>query len=352
MATWAPLVPFAKTRAQIDDGVLGLLLLCLGAGSIAAMPLAGALTAKLGCRFVITASTLTMGLALPFLATSSNVPGLVASLLMFGAGVGALDVSMNVQAIIVERASGTTMMSGFHGMFSLGGIFGAAGVAMLLAAGLVPVAAVTVVLILIALALAVSIRFLLPYGSDSEGPLFAIPHGIVLFFGIVCFIVFMMEGSVLDWSAVFLSSHHGMATERAGLGYAAFASTMTIGRLTGDWIVQHLGRSKVVMFGSLCAALGVAITLIPFWPLALVGYALVGAGCSNIVPVMFSAVGRQTVMPENVAVPAITTLGYAGILTGPAAIGLISHLSSLPVAFVIMLALLLGVAVSGRLIRL
>lgn len=352
MATWAPLVPYAKARAQIDDGMLGLLLLCLGAGSLVAMPLSGALTARLGCRWVITVSTLVVGLTLPLLALVSSLPGLMLSLLVFGAGVGALDVSINVQAVLVEKASGKTMMSGFHGLFSLGGIVGAAGVAELLAAGLTPGAAVAVVLVVIALALAAAFASLLPYGSNSDGPLFAMPRGVVLLIGLVCFVVFMMEGSVLDWSAVFLTSHHGMATERAGLGYAAFACTMTVGRLTGDWIVQRLGNFKVVLLGSLCAAAGVAVTLIPIWPVALLGYALVGVGCSNIVPVMFSAVGRQTVMPENVAVPAISTLGYAGILAGPAAIGLITHVSSLSVAFAIMIVLLFGVAASGRYIRL
>lgn len=351
MATWAPLVPFAKARAQMNDGMLGLLLLCLGAGSIIAMPLAGALAAKLGCRTVITASALVAALALPLLTSLSSLPGLMASLMMFGAGLGALDVSMNIHAIIVERASGRMMMSGFHGLFSLGGIVGAAGVATLLAAGLTPIAAVMGVLGLIAVALATSVPFLLPYGSAGDGPPFAIPRGVVLGFGLICFIVFMMEGAVLDWSAIFLSSHHGMAPERAGLGYAAFACTMTLGRLTGDRIVQRLGGAKVVLLGGLCAAAGVLVTLAPFWPVALGGYALIGAGCSNIVPVMFSAAGRQTVMPENVAVPAITTLGYAGILVGPAAIGFIAQLSSLSTAFVMMTVLLIGVAVSGRLIR-
>ncbi len=216
MAAWAPLVPFAKARAQIDDGMLGLLLLCLGAGSIVAMPLAGALSAKLGCRVVITASSILLAVALPFLATLSNLPGLMISLLAFGAGVGSLDVSMNVQAVIVERASGKTMMSGFHGMFSLGGIVGAAGVTMLLGLGVSPLLAVVVVLILIALAIIASVRDLLPYGSSSDGPLFAVPHGIVLLIGIVCFIVFMTEGAMLDWSAVFLISHHGMAPAQPG----------------------------------------------------------------------------------------------------------------------------------------
>ena len=353
MAAWAPLVPFAKARAQIEDGMLGLLLLCLGAGSIVAMPLAGALTAKLGCRAVIVVSPAMVCLTLPLLASLSSLPLLMFSLLVFGAGIGALDVSMNVQAIIVERASGRTMMSGFHGLFSLGGIVGASGVAALLGAGITPIAAIIGIVIVAIVSLLIAIATLLPYGSQSDGPLFAIPHGVVLIIGIVCFIVFMTEGAVLDWSAVFLSTAHKMEPSHAGYGYAAFAFTMTIGRLTGDLIVRKLGPVKVVVLGGICAAAGVAIaTLGPSWQVALAGYALVGVGCSNIVPVMFSAAGRQTVMPENVAVPAITTLGYAGILVGPAAIGFISHLSNLSAAFLLMTVFLLAVAASVRLLKL
>jgi predicted MFS family arabinose efflux permease len=352
MAAWAPLVPFAKARANIDDGLLGLLLLCLGAGSVVAMPLAGALAARFGCRLVIALSTGLICLTLPFLATVSVLPQLVASLLIFGAGVGCLDVSMNIQAVIVERASGQTMMSGFHGLFSLGGIAGAAGLTVLLGAGASPLTAVLCVIAGMAVALALSASHLLPYGSKTEGPTFALPHGPVLFIGVLCFILFLTEGALLDWSAVFLTSVRGMDASQAGFGYAAFALTMTTGRLTGDRVVRRVGPIRIVIFGALCAAAGVALaTLISYWQVALLGYALVGLGCSNIVPVLFSSVGRQTIMPENVAIPAITTLGYAGILVGPAAIGFVSHSTNLQTAFMILALLLLGVAASGRLLR-
>lgn len=352
MAAWAPLVPYAKARAHLDDGMLGLLLLCLGAGSVVAMPLAGALCARFGCRLVIVISTALLILSIPLLATLSFFPFLIAALLVFGAGMGALDVSMNVQAIIVERASGRSMMSGFHGLFSLGGIVGAAGVTGLLGSGFSPLASAMSVVILIIIALVWSTPALLPYGSKSDGPPFALPHGIVLFIGMICFIVFLTEGAVLDWSAVVLSSIHHMDTAHAGLGYAAFALTMTIGRLTGDKIVQRLGGVNVTLLGGLCAAVGTLIaTLGPSWQVALVGYALVGAGCSNIVPVMFTSVGRQKTMPESVAVPAITTLGYAGILVGPAAIGFISHLTNLSIAFVLVAILLVAVSASARFLR-
>jgi len=157
---------------------------------------------------------------------------------------------------------------------------------------------------------------------------------------------------MLDWSAVFLTSVRGVDPSQAGLGYTAFAATMTLGRLTGDWIVPRLGHQRVILFGGLLAGGGLALaTLVPHWFAGLAGYALVGAGCSNIVPVLYTAVGRQKTMPENVAVPAISTLGYAGILAGPAVIGFAAHATSLSVAFLGLAGLLVAVALSGRFLR-
>lgn len=352
IAAWAPLVPYAKARAQLDEGTLGLLLLCLGVGSIIAMPAAGALASRFGCRRVLTGGTILICLALPLLATVSSIPLLMAALFLFGAGLGAVDSTVNLQAVIVERASGKTMMSGFHGLFSLGGIVGAAGVSGLLGLGLSPLAAILVVVVIIVLALLKAGPHLLPYGSESSGPAFAIPHGVVLFIGCLCFIVFLAEGAVLDWSAVFLSAERGLDEAYAGLGYAAFALTMTAGRLTGDAIVRRLGATRVIVIGGALAAAGMLLaTLLPAWETALVGYALVGAGCSNIVPVLYTAVGKQTVMPEHIAVPAITTLGYAGILAGPAVIGFIAHGSSLSTAFVLVAVLLAAVSISGKILK-
>ena len=348
-SAWAALVPFAKARAEVSDGMLGLLLLGLGIGSIVTMPIAGACAARFGCRRVMIAASLVVAAALPFLATLSALPALVAALMVFGAGIGAMDVAINIQAIIVERASGRSMMSGFHGLFSLGGIAGAGGMAALLSAGASPLAAVLCVSLGIAVALAASAAHLLPYGARSEGPAFAMPRGIVLFIGALCFVLFLAEGAVLDWSAVFLTSVRGVAASHAGLGYAAFAATMTAGRLAGDRIVDRLGRQRVVLVGGLCAAAGFVVAVaVRSWEATLGGYALVGVGCANIVPVLFSAVGRQDVMPENVAVPAITTLGYAGILVGPAGIGFVAHLTTLPAAFLILAAMLVAVALSSR----
>lgn len=352
LAAWAPLVPYAKARAGLDEATLGLLLLCLGAGSILAMPIAGILATRFGCRRVLIGGTLLICLALPLLATASSLALLIATLFVFGAGLGAVDSTVNLQAVIVERASGRNMMSGFHGLFSVGGIAGAAGVSALLALGLSPLWAIVVVIVLILAALLKAAPHLLAYGSESTGPAFAVPHGVVLFIGLLCFTVFLAEGAMLDWSAVFLTTEKNIGEAYAGLGYAAFALTMTAGRLMGDTIVKRLGARRVIVLGGMFAAAGMALaTLGTGWEVALLGYALVGVGCSNIVPVLYTAVGKQTVMPENIAVPAITTLGYAGILAGPAAIGFIAHASSLSIAFLLITAMLLAVAISGRILR-
>jgi MFS family permease len=352
MAAWAPLVPFAKERLGIQEGALGTLLLCLGAGSIIAMPLAGILTSRLGCRRVLILSVLVVCATLPLLAQVSSIAWLGLAIFFFGAGIGSLDCAMNIQAIILERARGRTMMSGFHGLFSLGGVVGAGGVSGLLSLGMSPWNATLIVAAVIVVLLALSAPYFLPYGGRSGGPAFALAKGVVLFIGVLCFILFLTEGAMLDWSAVFLADVRGMSPAHAGLGYAAFAATMTVGRLTGDRFVRRVGPKVTVIGGSLLAAAGLALaTLIASWPAALLGYALVGVGCSNIVPVMFSLAGKQNEMPESIAVPAITTMGYAGVLLGPALIGFVAHATNLATALLILSVMLLGVAASARMLK-
>ncbi|WP_318388288.1 MFS transporter [Enterobacter sp.] len=351
-AAWAALVPFAKYNTGVSDGTLGLLLLCLGGGALVAMPLTGMLTARFGCRRVMVVSVLIFSAILPLLAVTSDARLLALALLLFGIGVGTTDCAMNVQAIIVEKASPRPLMSGFHGFYSVGGIAGAGAMSGMMSLGLSASAASLATTIIVLLLLMLCVRGFLTYANPQEGPAFAVPHGIVLLLGAVCFIVFLAEGAVLDWSAVYLTEYRGLSEARGGLGFACFAATMTLGRLTGDHIVARLGQQRVVFTGALVAAAGILLTVWGgSWELALVGYALVGMGCANIVPVMFSAIGRQTAMPQVLAVPAVTTLGYMGVLAGPASIGGIAHHSSLAVAFIVVAIAMLAVATVSKLIR-
>jgi MFS family permease len=307
---------------------------------------------RFGCRRVMVLAAVVVCVTLPLLSRVSTAPWLALALLVFGAAVGVLDCAMNIQAVMLERLTRRPMMSGFHGLFSLGGVVGAGGMSGLLSFGAHPWEASLVVATLLALLLGRVSPHFLPKESTLEergGPLFARPRGVVLHIGVACFILFLVEGSVLDWSGVFLADVGGMASSVAGLGYAAFAAAMTIGRLTGDRLVCGAGAQTVVVAGAFLAALGLtATTFVAWWPVVLLGYAMVGAGCANIVPVLFSWAGQQREMPKSLAVPAITTMGYAGVLIGPAMIGFVAHGTNLTVAWLVLAAALLGVAMSAR----
>lgn len=352
MSAWAPLVPFAKERLALGEADLGLLLLCLGAGSLMAMPVTGLLASRFGCRVVVLVSGAFVCLVLPGLAMAPTPMLLGATLFAFGAALGTLDVAMNVQAVIVERESGGALMSGFHGLFSVGGFIGAGLMALMLWAGMTPVGASVAVSSLVALSLLAGAPHLLrePDAGEGHGSMFVVPHGAVIFIGVLCFLCFLAEGAILDWSALLLTSEQGMDATRAGLGYAAFAAAMTVGRLTGDRVVSRLGGKRVLLLGGLCSAAGFFVAVLaPSAPLALVGFLLVGLGASNVVPILFTAAGNQSAMPAGLAIGAITTLGYAGILAGPAVIGFVAHAVSLNLAFAGLGGAMLVIAASARL---
>lgn len=354
MSAWAPLIPFVKERLIIGESTLGLLILCFGVGSLIAMPLTGLLVNRYGCRRVITTSLFLMCVSLVCLAISPGITGMAFNLLIFGMMLGGTDVAMNMQAVVVEKASGRSMMSGFHGFYSLGGIFGAVVMSALLWLGLSPFHSLISLATVLLLMLAYCAKDLLPKGnsantSGERDPFFVLPRGKVLLIGSLCFIAFLSEGAVLDWGAVFLTSIREIDPIHAGLGYACFSVAMTIGRFTGDKIVNALGGTRIVLWGGLCAALGfLLVVFIPFSAATFIGFTLVGVGASNIVPVLFTAAGNQNSMPMSLAIAAVVSMGYAGLLVGPAAIGFIAELSSLNVSFVVVALGLIALAACAK----
>jgi len=355
MSAWAPMVPYAKARLGLDDAQLGLALLVFGGGSMLSMPFVGWLAHKLGNRTLIVASGLLMCLALPALALASSIAMLVTALFYFGVMLGAVDVAMNAHAVDVERLDGGRLMSGFHGLFSVGGLTGAAVVSGLLAVGLpLPIAATLIAVVLLSLVLWLR-RDLLdnaPLATETEKNTFGMPHALAWLLGLMCFASFLAEGAMLDWSAVFLRDFRGFAAASAGFGYACFSVAMALGRLTGDRLIARFGPVWAVRTG---AALAVAGFLVVAWApgafAALGGFVLIGLGASNIVPVMFSAAGRLPGTPPAIAIATATTLGYAGLLSGPALIGFVAHASSLPVAFAAVAGLLVLVGLSARIVQ-
>jgi predicted MFS family arabinose efflux permease len=344
VSCWAPLVPYAKDRLAVDERVLGILLLCLGIGSLLAMFFTGMLSSKFGTRPVILVSGFGLAAVLPWLAIASTPFTMGVTLLLFGATLGSLDVAMNIHAVEVERNVGRPLLSGFHGLYSLGGFAGAAFVTLLLSAGLGPLQCVLIGSVLMILALFASWPRLLRTKTADGEPHFAWPRGVVLVIAALAAIMFLAEGALLDWSALLITGMGLVDVEQGGTGYMLFSIAMTLGRFSGDSLTARLGDRAITLWGSLVAIAGFMLLLVaPVLAVAMAACILIGLGAANVVPVLFRRAGSQNVMPPSLAIAAITTAGYAGILLGPAAIGFVADHIGLTLAFWMIPVLLLSV---------
>ena len=348
-ASWAPLVPVLRERLAIGDDLLGVLLLCIGIGSLLVMPVAGVLAERIGCRRVLIVSAVIYAASLLSICFVSSFWMAVPVIFFFGSLMGCVDVVMNIAAVIVEQGIGLRIMSGMHGFWSLGGFVGAGlyGVWVGLA-GLTAFQSTLIAAVLMLALTAVFGRHLIPYGGGGGGSLIAIPRGIVAFVGVTAFIAFLSEGAVMDWSGVYLTTVRGMDLSLAGMGFSVFSGAMLLMRFLGDHVIQRVGQFPVAVGGALLAFVGILLVMFaPLNTLLYLGFFAIGIGSANIVPVFFSLMGRQSVMPVGTAVSAVSTMGYLGILAGPAAIGFVSAQTNLMTAFGMIAALCIVQALVG-----
>ncbi|MFV0678141.1 MFS transporter [Variovorax sp. tm] len=351
MACWAPLVPLARDRLMIGESVLGTLLLCLGLGSVSSMLAAGALSTRYGTKALIVGGGLGMAAIVPFLALASTPLTLGMALGGFGACLGSLDVAMNINALDVERRAQRPLMSGFHALYSVGGFAGSAFMTALLSSNAVPWAATLIAAALMCGALLVTVRHLSETTRSEHGPLFAFPRKIVLLIAALAGVTFLVEGAMLDWSALLVVDTGLMDVRHAGTCFMLFSVAMTLGRLFGDRAVARLGDQLTLQLGGALSIVGFVVLLLTSVPaLALCGFMLIGLGISNVVPVLFRRAGQQQVMPAALAVSAVTTAGYAGVLLGPAMIGFAASWVGLSSAFWLLAILVLLLPVTARLV--
>ena len=349
VSCWAPLVPFAKARLAADEQMLGLLLLCLGIGSVVAMLFTGVLSTKFGTRPVILVSGVALALLLPTLVVSSTTVAMALSLFFFGAALGAIEVGMNIHAVEVERDAGRPLMSGFHALYSVGGFAGATFITTMLSLGATTLVSVLIAAAMMLLAVLACGPRLLRTKPSEDTPHFAVPRGVVALIAVLAAIMFLAEGALLDWGALLLTGRNLMDLEHGGTGYMMFAIAMTVGRFSGDALVARIGDRRALLWGGCVAIFGFAVLLLASFPaLALAGFVLIGLGAANIVPVLFRRAGSQTVMPAGLAVAIISTAGYAGILLGPAAIGFVANHIGLTNAFWMLPALVCLVPLTSR----
>ena len=352
-ASWALHIPYVQERLGLGEGVLGLALLSIGVGGLVMMPLTGALIARFGSRRVVEATAFVYCLLLPVIVTAPGLGALVIGLFGFGATGGAMDIAMNAQAVGVERRHERPILSSVHAMWSLGGLAGAGLGGLALWLGVSPrlhalvVAGLT---LLIALAAA---RALLPATVDvrDDAPLIALPRGSLFGLGVMGFFAFLAEGSIADWSAVYLRHELGTSAGMAGSGYAAHSLAMVAGRLLGDRLRGRFGPVVLVRASASLAAVGLGTALLIGHPVAaIVGFTAVGLGFANIVPVIFGAAGNQPGVASGTGLSAVATAAYLGLLAGPPLIGFVAEATTLPIGLGVVATVAALIAVqAGRL---
>lgn len=355
IGAWAVEVPRIKESLALSDTSLGFALFAFALGAIVAMPLAGQLAPRFGSGRATALLGAAFVLLLPLPACAPNIATLCAALLALGAANGALDVSMNGHASGIETRWHTPIMSSFHAAWSAGGLLGAAAGGLLLKSGVGVQGGLLVPAIFIAIliigAAALALRDVGPrVAAASSG--FVLPGGGVLKLALLAFLCMLMEGAIADWSAVYLRSALNQEASVAAIGYSAFALSMAACRIVGDVSVRRFGSSRVVALGGLIAVVGLALVLTrPTVLTACIGFAMVGVGLANIVPVIFSAAGRSTDTPA-VGVSMAATAGYAGFLIGPPLIGLGAGLLGLRAALcVLVMAALIVCLLGGKAVR-
>lgn len=332
IANWIARIPDVKQSLGLTEGTLGFVLLFMAAGALVAQPTAGWLIGRVGSRSITALMAIAFCLTIVLPGWATSVPLLMLALFILGACNGGLDVAMNAQAALVEQQYGRPIMSSFHGLWSVGGLAGAAIGGLAAARGIELGAHFLVVAVVAVAIVAIATRWLVADAGagGSHEPSFALPPRALLLMGVIAFCALFSEGAIGDWSAVYLRDTLGSDAGLAASGYAVFALLMAIGRLTGDWLTLRLGPTLLVRGGGALVTLGVALALLGGSPIAaIVGFGLVGAGISCVFPLILSAASRTPGVPPGTGIAAMATVGYTGFLVGPPLIGTAAEALSL-----------------------
>ncbi|WP_407984085.1 MFS transporter [Prescottella defluvii] len=344
---WVVHIPAIKTRTDIAHSTLGSLLLLLAVGAIAGMQLSGPLADRFGSRVMVAFGGTLLAAATigPGLASTAWQLGL--ALTVFGFGNGALDVSMNSQAVLLEREYRRPIMSAFHGMFSIGGVAGSVVGAVTIGAGWSPATTLAAASVLGVAVIAVCTPRLLPPSAHPSAEHHerrprASYSPRVLTMGAVAFTLMLAEGVANDWTTLQVKEHLGVSESVGALAFGAFSLTMTVGRFTADRVSSALGPVAVVRYGTLIAATGMGLVVVSPWlATTLLGWALFGLGLSGCVPQIFTAAGNLDSGSAGANMSRVVGMGYIGFLAGPATIGWLTQLVPLTIAMVVPLVCVL-----------
>jgi len=354
VGTFAARVPWLADHVGVGPGGLGIALLMPGIGALLAMPLSGRFVHRYDLRILVRVLILLWCAALLLPAWPTALAVLCLTLVVYGAAAGVADVAMNAQAVLVEQRYGRSVMSSFHGWWSVGGLAGSAVAALAARAGIdARINFLATAIVLAAIALAASVR-LLPHRPEPEldaPPAFALPSRAVLPIGLIGLCAVFAEGACLDWSAAYVRIllHHPAST--AALTVSIFSVSMAVARFAGDRVVRRFGSVTAVRLGGFCATAG-ALTVLLSHNVGLVvtGFGLLGIGIAIVVPLVFAAAGRIGDHPGR-SLAGVAGIAYGSGLVAPGVIGGIAHVSSLRVSFVLVMLLTAAMTAGASVLR-
>lgn len=341
MSNWAVRLPDIRHSLAINDAQIGLLLLCPVVGSLGLTLLSSYLIGNFGSRRTTRIGAYLIVLSLILIGWSPRPMTLGGSLLVFGAGMGLMNISMNDQASTLERRYRRSIMSSFHGIFSLGGMIGSLAGGGLAAIGLAPAYHLSIMAIILFGGILISKRLLIrpaPRVKKESGPLFVLPKGKLWLVGAIAAATVFVEGSMADWSSLFLTSA-GATTSYAALGLAVFTGSMAVGRLLGDRWIDLVGPMRVIQVGGILGMIGLGLAILFNSPvLSLIGFVFAGLGMASLFPCLIGLAGKAPGMEASQAIASVAMLGYVSMMGGPPMLGFLSHAVGLRLAFLALLA--------------
>jgi len=345
--TWVAAIPGIKQRLDFTDGSLGLSLLLSPLGAITGVFLSTKVFGKIPVGKWMLAGYIIQSIIMIALINSVNRPMCWVSLYCLGLVSFLNGVSSNATVNIMEQKYDRLLMSSCHALYSLGG-FVSAGFAALMFTVAVPSGLQIVIMSAIIVAINISNRHHLLANKEiiHSGSGLKLPSLSILSISFICMVLFMAEGCVADWSAIYFKEVMKAPKALISLGYAGFSIAMTIGRLNGDSIVSVLGNKKTVIAGSLTAATGFLIVVLSeYVGLAIAGYVIIGFGCSGIVPILFRASANIPGVSKVEGFAMVTTGGLIGFLAGPSVIGIISEKASLSKGLSLLIVMMIMAAI-------